>query len=242
MAGFLPADAKAYLLAQLGGQGVFVGLAQAIPAGNDVTLANITECNTPGYARTAVTWAVNTAVDFDTDPIQTLNNIDVNFPSVTADMVPCPYAFITDQSVNSHINVPVLTKGSATSGGAFPVGTYFWVLTAINAKGETIASNEITATLTLNQQQAMTWATITGATGYRLYRGSVAGGENVLVANLGIVTSYSDTGTSVSAGPTPPGKNTAAVGRIYWVWTLAEPVAALSGKPIKAPANGLIIE
>lgn len=241
MAGFLPADAKAYVLTQIGGAGVYVGLAQALPEGNDVTLANITECSTPGYARTAVTWAVDTSVDYSTDPIQLLNTGDVNFPAVTADMAPCPYAFITDQAANSHINVPVLSAGSSTSGGAFAAGTYFWVITATNFKGETIASNEITATLTLNQEKVMTWGAISGATGYNVYRGTVSGAENVLVASVGAVTTYTDTGTA-GMSATPPGTNSAAVGKIYWIWELAEPVSALSGKPIKAPANGLIIE
>jgi hypothetical protein len=241
MSGFLPADAKAFLLTQLGGQGAYVGLATALPDGQDVTLANITEVKTPGYARVAVGgWGTPTSADFNTQPVQMSNLADISFPAVTQDMAPAPYAFVTDQASASTLAAPVVTKGSAAGGGTFAAGTYYWVVTAKNAKGETIASNEISATLTANQEQAMTWAAISGATSYNVYRGTVSGGENVLVANVA-GTSYTDTGIAGSAG-TPPGVNLAAVGRVLWVWTLAEPVSALAGKPIKAPAGGLIIE
>ena len=105
---------------------------------------------------------------------------------------------------------PVITTGVAAAGGTFAAGSYFWKLTAINAAGETIGSNEVTAALTLNQQQPINWTAIAGATGYKLYRGTLTGTENVLVATLGAVVTYTDTGTAGTAA-TVPVTNTSGV-------------------------------
>lgn len=241
MAGFLPADAKVFLLGQLAGQGAYVGLATSIPKGIDVTLANLTEVTTPGYARAPVTWGAPGAADLNVNPVEVANSVDVNFPAVTQDMVPAGYAFLTNLPTGNAIAPPVVTLGATgTSGGTSKAGKYFWVVTAVNAKGETVASNEVTATLVANGTQALSWVAISGATSYRIYRGTVTGQESTLV-NTVTGTTFTDTG---AAGVTqaPPAVNTAAVGKVFYVWTLAEPVSALAGKPIKAPANGLIIE
>lgn len=237
MAGFLPADGKAFLLSQLAGEGAYVGLATALPSGQDVTLANITEVETPGYARTAVVWADPTSADFNTQPVYLPSGADVNFPAVTEDMAAAPYAFVTDRAAGSTIAAPVVTLGAAAAGTL--TGTFYWVVTALNAKGETIASNEVSATLAA-EEQTLNWAAVAGATSYNVYRGTVAGEENILVANVA-GTTYTDNGAAGTA-VTPPEVNLAAVGTIFWVWTLAEPISALAGKPIKAPAGGLIIE
>lgn len=242
MSGFVPADGRVSLLTYLGTQGLYLGLATAIPSGNDVTLANITEVNAAGYARTAVGgWSTPTSADFNVDPIQMFNANAVNFPTLTADMTPAPYVFLTDTASGSALAAPVLsTLAAPTTGGTFTAGTYYWVITALNAKGETIASNEKSQTLTANQEQALSWGAVSGATSYNVYRGTSAGGENVLVHN-GTGTTYTDTGTSVQA-QSPPGSNTAAIGKVYYVWTAVQPVTALAGQPIVAPANQVVIE
>lgn len=241
MSGYLPADAKVFLLSQLASKGAYVGLANAVPSGLDVTLANITEVTTPGYARAAVTWGVPGASDLNVGPVEVANSQDVNFPAVTEDLVPAAYAFLTDKATGNALAAPVASLGAATnSGGTFTAGTYYWVVTAVNAKGETIASNEVSATLSANGSQVINWAVITGATGYNIYRGTVSGQENVLVGTLNGNT-FTDTG-AVGTAATPPSVNSAAIGTVYFVWQLAEPVTALAGKPIKAPANGLVIE
>lgn len=121
-------------------------------------------------------------------------------------------------SLGPTIPAPVLTVGAiATVGGTFAAATYFWKLTAVDTHGQTLPSNEITAAVALNGTATMSWLAIVGATGYRLYRGTVAGAENVLVATLGAVVSYTDTGTAGSAA-TPP-------------------IADASGWPVPAPAR-----
>lgn len=99
---------------------------------------------------------------------------------------------------------PVITLGTtATTGGTFAAGTYYWVLTATNAAGETIASNELSAALTgTTSSQPINWSVVTGATGYKLYRGTAAGAENVLVTTIGsgATVTFTDTGAAGTAG------------------------------------------
>lgn len=135
---------------------------------------------------------------------------------------------------------PTISLGTKGSGGTFAAGTYYWKLTAINAQGETIGSNEASATLVLNDQQPINWTAIGGATGYKLYRGTAAGAQNVLVATLGLVTTYTDTGTAGTAA-TVPGANTTAGDNAAGT----EPVGgtpAYARKPLiwSAPTNGVI--
>lgn len=98
---------------------------------------------------------------------------------------------------------PVLTKGvTAGAGGTFTAGSVFWVLTAVDADGESLKSNEVTSVMTATSTQIFTWAAVTGATGYKLYRGTATGVYNKRVVALGLVTTYTDLGNAgTSASP-----------------------------------------
>src|SRR5438067_101494 len=89
------------------------------------------------------------------------------------------------------LTAPTLTLGStSTTGGTLPAGATYWKVTATAANGEGIGSNEVTASLTgSTSSQPLSWTAVTGATGYKVYRGTAAGAENVLVATLAVVTS-----------------------------------------------------
>jgi hypothetical protein len=115
------------------------------------------------------------------------------------------------------------TTGS--SGGTFSAGTYYWVVTATTSVGETTVSNEVTHAIVANGTQQLNWGIVGGASGYKVYRGTSASGENVLVTTIssGSTVSYLDTGTS-SGSATPPGTNTSGggtftAGTYYWVLT-----------------------
>ena len=121
-------------------------------------------------------------------------------------------------------NVALTTYGAAASpvqaalttaatGGTLAAGTYRYVVTATNAVGETTASNEQTVTTTgAVSTVTATWAAVTGATGYRVYRtvaGGAAGAESILPSGtLGAVTTFIDTGATVTPG-TPAAVNNA---------------------------------
>jgi hypothetical protein len=99
---------------------------------------------------------------------------------------------------------PVVTLGTlAGTGGTFTAGTKFWKVTAVNANGETVGSNEVSATVTATSTQVLNWVTVAGATNYNIYRGTLSGGENVLVSTVGAVTTFTDTGQAGSAGDVP---------------------------------------
>jgi hypothetical protein len=72
----------------------YLGLAFVFPIGVEPTLLNISEVNTPGYARVAVTWGAPSA-----DPVITKNSTDLQIGPVSADMAAeADYAFLTDVS------------------------------------------------------------------------------------------------------------------------------------------------
>jgi hypothetical protein len=100
--------------------------------------------------------------------------------------------------------LPVLTLGTtAGSGGTHTAGQKYWKITALNASGETIASNEVSALLTSTSTQTLNWAAVPGSTGFNIYRGTAAGQENVLVATVGVVATYIDTGVAGTAQQPP---------------------------------------
>jgi hypothetical protein len=105
---------------------------------------------------------------------------------------------------------PTLTSATAAaSGGSLADGAYFYKLTAVNARGETLASNERSATTSGGSGSvALSWPAVSGATGYKVYRGSASGAETLL-ATVGAVTSYTDTGAATPGLSTPPTANTA---------------------------------
>jgi hypothetical protein len=107
-----------------------------------------------------------------------------------------------------------LTLGaSASSGGTFAAGTYFWVVTAQGPnRGETQVSNEVTTAVAVNGTQALSWTASAGATSYNLYRGTTAGKETVLVASGIPGTSYTDTGAGLTGQTIPLINDAGAIG------------------------------
>jgi hypothetical protein len=100
---------------------------------------------------------------------------------------------------------------TATTGGALAAGNYYYKVTATTAGGETTGSAEQTqATTGTASSVAVNWSLVTGATGYKVYRGVAAGSENTLIGTLGSTsTSFTDFGAIVTSATSPPGGNTA---------------------------------
>ncbi len=101
----------------------------------------------------------------------------------------------------------------ATTGGTIKPGTYCYVVTALNAAGETLQSAEACITIpssgTATNTITVSWASVTGATGYKVY-GRLQGQERLLTT-LGLATTYTDTGSGGSGGVQPPTKDTTGV-------------------------------
>jgi hypothetical protein len=106
-------------------------------------------------------------------------------------------------NVSSLTAAPTLTLGTtSSSGGTFAAGTCYWKVTAKSVNGETLGSNEVSATLVANGTQALSCTNVAGAAYFNWYRGTTAGGENVLVAST-TTNSYTDTGTAGGAASVP---------------------------------------
>jgi hypothetical protein len=103
--------------------------------------------------------------------------------------------------------------GTATTGGTLTAGTYRAVITAVNSRGETIASTEqsrvttgSTSTITWN------WNAVTGATAYKVYITAVGGatGTATYAATVTAPTvTYVQTAPRTAGGAAPPTTNTA---------------------------------
>lgn len=114
---------------------------------------------------------------------------------------------------------PTLSAGTtAATGGTFAAATYYWKVTAVTGYGETTGSNEVSAAIALNGTKDLNWTAVAGAEQYKVYRGTAAGAQNVLVATLGKVLTYTDTGTAGTAATVPATStagNTPAADKVF---------------------------
>lgn len=129
------------------------------------------------------------------------------------------------------------TPTTATTGGTLATATYHYVVAAVNARGETLRSNEraitttgTTGTVTVN------WEAVFGATGYRVYRSATANGyaSPSLVAAVGAVTSATDTGAALSAGA-PATANTTSAGFSPLELWIGEVPGGTAVQPLSSP-------
>lgn len=106
---------------------------------------------------------------------------------------------------------------TATTGGTLVPGTYYYRVSAINANGETLASAETsqvvppgtnTNTVTVNWSAVTVPSGVSTVTGYRIYGRSI--GAELLIATVGLVTTYVDTGGVTPVGALPLLNTTAA--------------------------------
>jgi hypothetical protein len=186
------------------------GLYRAAKSGQNLTI-DLKDATSSDATRTQLPAAYIGLVDRKFEPVRILDHM----PSTT--MAGPSVEFITHTANTVAVAAPVITLGSAVAGGTFTAGTYFWKLTATNGGGETVGSNELTATLTANQKQPINWTAVTGASGYRLYRGTVAGQENVLVAVIagGSTVTYTDLGAAGTNASVPTVDRTAGAAMVH---------------------------
>ncbi|HJT30698.1 MAG TPA: hypothetical protein VJ783_01440, partial [Pirellulales bacterium] len=117
------------------------------------------------------------------------------------------------------LNPPGLQTVTPQPLGSLPPGTYDYVVTAVNAQGETLASNELSGTAaTPDFEMQLTWTPVSGATGYHIYRGTASGQENSLIASLpASATQFIDNGTETDIAGSPPAASTAQANGNYYV-------------------------
>jgi hypothetical protein len=104
-------------------------------------------------------------------------------------------------------------SATAATGGSLPAGTYRAKITALNDRGETISSTEQSQTTTGSASTVtFNWASVSGATGYRVYlTNAAANSEAQYVADTAspyVLTAWPPAGATAGA---PPTSNTATV-------------------------------
>lgn len=110
-------------------------------------------------------------------------------------------------TVQSFTSPALSSVVTSATGGTLAAGTYYYVVTAIFSQGESTRSNELSVVTTgTTSSNTVTWTAVSGATGYRIYRGTTPAGQDTYYA-VGAVTSFVDTGAAGTAG-TPPSGNT----------------------------------
>jgi uncharacterized phage protein gp47/JayE len=120
------------------------------------------------------------------------------------------YAVVTGGTVPAAAVPPAgLAAVVSATGGALAAATRYYVVTAVDAAGETVTSAQVTGTTVgTTGSVALTWGAVPTATSYRVYRGTVSGGPYSFLADV-TATTYTDTG-AVAPDPlrTPSGVNT----------------------------------
>jgi hypothetical protein len=107
------------------------------------------------------------------------------------------------------LSIPAPTTPSvspSTTGGTLAAGTYFYKVTArtdvAGLTGETTAAPEVSATTTgTTSSVGLSWPAVTGASGYRVYRGTSAGAETGYLVTA--TNSLTDTGASLTTATVP---------------------------------------
>lgn len=139
-----------------------------------------------------------------------IDSLDFNTASLLAAY---NQASVQQLSLAAALPAPSSFAAVLASGGSLTVSTtYYYVITATNANGETTRSSEVSVTPTSGNQTAdLTWSADAGATGYKIYRSTTSGsyGASSLLTTIGsgATVSYNDTGGALSAG-SPPSVNT----------------------------------
>lgn len=111
----------------------------------------------------------------------------------------------TNATSSGALAVPVINTVTPdnTAGTLANSTLYSYKLTALNARGESLPSAAVTATTGVGDtENVLAWTAVSGATGYKVY-GRKAGKETLL-ATLGAVTTYTDTGGATPGTATPP--------------------------------------
>src|SRR3990167_1750154 len=116
----------------------------------------------------------------------------------------------------NQLSAPTGLSTQTATGGSLAADTYYYIITALNANGETIGSSEASQVIDGVTETAvtLTWNELTGATSYRIY-GRATGAQDAYFTvtesldddDDSTVTS-TDTGTAGTAGTVPTSNST----------------------------------
>jgi len=99
----------------------------------------------------------------------------------------------------------------ASAGGALAGGTHYFKVTALLHSGggvaHSAASTEVSVSVSSGAAVVVSWSAVSGATGYRIYRGTSPAGQRVYRDTGSTSTTFTYTGSGESSG-TPPSNGT----------------------------------
>lgn len=105
-------------------------------------------------------------------------------------------------NVSAALTTTLTLGATSAAGGTLAAATYFWVVTAVSPAGESLVSNEVTATTSgTTSSQPLSWTAVAGATSYNVWRGTATGAENLKYSTT--ATTFTDTGASGTAAALP---------------------------------------
>lgn len=134
-----------------------------------------------------------------------------------------PWKIFQDGAVKSYgatasLNYPIakrtgVSASASGTGGTLATNTYYYVVSACNFVGETIASSEVSVSITLGQNAVISWSytNMDGVDHYRVYRTTSAGSyaassrvdTGLYTTGTGVpyyIVSFTDTGYTASSG------------------------------------------
>jgi hypothetical protein len=142
-------------------------------------------------------------------PIAVDSSTGSPWPAFMSSIGPLPAtnpAFKRISSLAIWMAAPTLSLPSTTGGSLAASTTYYYVVTALGAWGETQGTEGNLATTGTKKKIILNWTAYPGATGYRVYRGTSAGGETGYISvSGGSTTSYTDNNAGLTAGSLPLG-------------------------------------
>ncbi|MCA1571255.1 MAG: baseplate J/gp47 family protein [Chloroflexi bacterium] len=155
--------------------------------------------STPAAGRVTFTAAVGTVIAAGTEVGVPLPEEDAEAPS---------FQVVTGVTVAGPLAAPTGLAGTpSASGGTLATATYRYVVTAFDGAGETVGSGVVAVAVVGPAGSVnLSWTAVANAAGYRVYRGTAAGGPYNRVAEV-TAPGYLDIGAAAS-GPVPPVANT----------------------------------
>lgn len=134
-------------------------------------------------------------------PIAVDSSTGSPWPAFMSSMPATNPAFKRTSSVATWMAAPTFV--TTTSGSMS--GTYYYVVTATGTSSGEIPGTEAPVTVTSKKIQVK-WIAYSGATGYKVYRGTSAGGEaGYISVSGGSTITYTDNNTGLTAGSLPLG-------------------------------------
>ncbi len=138
----------------------------------------------------------------------------------------------------SWVNTPTgLATSTSASGGSFTGGTYYIKVTSLNAYGESAPTGSSSIAVANGGVVNVTWNTVTGATGYNVYRSTSAGGPFYLVGTADTSATYTDYGFDPDTAAPAPTYNTTNGGGSRMVTDINEDFGAMRFNVTQMPSG-----